>query len=126
LAIIDKRRAKPNQIEEMRIIGDVSGCAAVIVDDLIDTAGTMGRAAQAVMEAGAVRVMAAATHGVLSGPAMERLASSALDTLIITDTIAPRPEVLSEPRIQVVSVAALMAEAISRIHEEASISSLFV
>lgn len=126
LAIIDKRRAKPNQIEEMRIIGDVRGCAAVIVDDLIDTAGTMVRAAQAVMEAGAVRVMAAATHGVLSGPAMERLASSALDSLIITDTIAPTPEVLAEPRIQVVTVAELMAEAIRRIHEEASISSLFV
>jgi ribose-phosphate pyrophosphokinase len=126
LAIIDKRRAKPNQVEEMRIIGDVSGCAAVIVDDMIDTAGTMCRAAQAVMDAGASRVMAAATHGVLSGPAMERLSASALDSLIITDTIAPRPDVLAEPRLQVVSVADLMAEAISRIHEEASISSLFV
>jgi ribose-phosphate pyrophosphokinase len=126
LAIIDKRRAKPNQVEEMRIIGDVSGCVAVIVDDMIDTAGTMCRAAQAVMDAGANRVMAAATHGVLSGPAMERLSASALDTLIITDTITPRPDVLAEPRLQVVSVADLMAEAISRIHEEASISSLFV
>jgi ribose-phosphate pyrophosphokinase len=126
LAIIDKRRAKPGQVEEMRIIGDVSGCAAVIVDDMIDTAGTMCAAAQAVMDAGASRVMAAATHGVLSGPAMERLGASALDTLIITDTIAPRPDVIAEPRLQLVGVAELMAEAISRIHEEASISSLFV
>jgi ribose-phosphate pyrophosphokinase len=126
LAIIDKRRAKPNQVEEMRIIGDVKGCAAVIVDDLIDTAGTMCAAADAVMAAGAARVMAAATHGVLSGPAMERIGASRLDTVLITDTIAPRPEVLAEGRIRVVPVAELMAEAVSRIHEEASISSLFV
>ncbi len=126
LAIIDKRRAKPNQVEEMRIIGDVKDCAAIIVDDLIDTAGTMCKAAEAVMEAGASRVMAAATHGVLSGPAMERIAAPALDSLIITDTIAPRPDVLAEPRMTVVPVSDLMAEAIRRIHEEASISSLFV
>jgi ribose-phosphate pyrophosphokinase len=126
LAIIDKRRVRANQIEEMRIIGDVKDCAAIIVDDLIDTAGTMCKAAEAVMEAGATRVMAAATHGVLSGPAMERIAGSALDQVIITDTISPRPEVMAESRMTLVSVADLMAEAIKRIHEEASISSLFV
>lgn len=125
LAIIDKRRGKPNQVDEMRIIGDVKGCAAIIVDDMIDTAGTMCAAANAVIDAGAAKVMAAATHGVLSGPAMERISNSALDALIITDTIAPRPDVLAEERIRVVSVDTLMAEAVSRIHEEASISSLF-
>jgi ribose-phosphate pyrophosphokinase len=125
LAIIDKRRARANQIDEMRIIGDVKGCAAVIVDDIVDTAGTLCRAAEAVMEAGARRVVATCTHGVLSGPAVERIASSDLDVLIITDTIAPRPQVLAQDKIQVVSVAELMAEAIRRIHEEESISSLF-
>ncbi len=125
LAIIDKRRVRANQVDEMRIIGDVSGCAAVLVDDMIDTAGTMCKAADAVMEAGASRVLAGAAHGVLSGPAMERIAGSSLDQLIITDTIAPRAEVLAESKISVVSVADLIAEAIRRTHVEESISSLF-
>lgn len=125
LAIIDKRRVRANQVDEMRIIGDVSGCAAVIVDDMIDTAGTMCKAADAVMEAGASRVLACAAHGVLSGPAMARIAGSSLDLLIITDTIAPRAEVLGEKKISVVSVADLIAEAIRRTHVEESISSLF-
>jgi ribose-phosphate pyrophosphokinase len=125
LAIIDKRRVKANQIEEMRIIGDVSGRAAVIVDDIVDTAGTLCRAAEAVLEAGAERALACCSHGVLSGPAMTRIASSGIDMLLITDTIAPRPEVLAEKRIRVVSVAGLIAEAIRRTHEEESISSLF-
>lgn len=125
LAIIDKRRARANQVDEMRIIGEVRGCAAVIVDDMVDTAGTLCRAADAVMEAGARRVLATCAHGVLSGPAVERIRGSALDRLIITDSIAPRPEVLAEDKIRVVSVAELMAEAIRRTHEEASISSLF-
>jgi len=125
LAIIDKRRARANQVDEMRIIGEVRGCAAVIVDDMVDTAGTLCRAADAVMEAGAMRVLATCAHGVLSGPAVERIGASALDRLIITDSIAPRAEVLAENKIKVVSVAELMAEAIRRTHEEASISSLF-
>ena len=125
LAIIDKRRVKANQVEEMRIIGDVAGRVAVIVDDMIDTAGTMCKAADAVMEAGASRVLACSAHGVLSGPAMERIAESALDVLFITDTIAPRADVLAERRIKVVTVAGLIAEAIRRTHEEESISSLF-
>jgi ribose-phosphate pyrophosphokinase len=116
---------KANQVEEMRIIGDVAGRVAVIVDDMIDTAGTMCKAADAVMEAGASRVLACSAHGVLSGPAMERLAESALDVLFITDTIAPRDNVLAEKRIKVVTVAGLIAEAIRRTHEEESISSLF-
>ncbi len=125
LAIIDKRRSRANQVEEMRIIGDVSGCAAVIVDDIVDTAGTLCRAAQAVAEAGATRVIGCCAHGVLSGNALEKIAESALDVLFITDTIAPRPEVLAADKIKVVSVAALIAEAIRRTHEEESISSLF-
>ncbi len=125
LAIIDKRRVRANQVEEMRIIGDVAGRVAVIVDDMIDTAGTMCKAADAVMEAGASRVLACSAHGVLSGPAMERIAESALDVLFITDTIAPRDNVLAEKRIKVVTVAGLIAEAIRRTHEEESISSLF-
>jgi len=125
LAIIDKRRARANQVDEMRIIGDVRDCAAVIVDDMVDTAGTLCRAADAVMEAGARRVLATCAHGVLSGPAVERIRDSALERLIITDSIAPRADVLAQPKIRVVSVAELMAEAIRRTHEEASISSLF-
>ncbi len=125
LAIIDKRRLRANQVDEMRIIGDVSGCAAVLVDDMIDTAGTVCKAAEAVMEAGAKRVMAVCTHGVLSGPALERIHDSALDRLITTDTIAPTEASAAEPKIKVVSVADLIAEAIRRTHNEESISSLF-
>jgi ribose-phosphate pyrophosphokinase len=125
LAIIDKRRIRANAIEEMRIIGDVRDCAAVIVDDIVDTAGTLGRAAEAVREAGARKVVGCCTHGVLSGDAMTKIANPSLDALIITDTIPARPEVLAQPKIRVVSVAGLIAEAIRRTHEEESISSLF-
>ncbi len=125
LAIIDKRRVRANHVEEMRIIGDVKGCAAVIVDDMIDTAGTVCQAAEAIVEAGAERVLCCATHGVLSGPAVERIASSSLDVVFATDTIAPTEAVMAEKRIEIVSVAGLLAEAVRRIHEEESISSLF-
>lgn len=125
LAIIDKRRARANHVDEMRIIGDVSGCAAVIVDDMIDTAGTVCKAAQAVMDAGAERVFACATHGVLSGPALQRIHESVLDVVVTTDTIAPNDAVQAEPKIKAVSVAGLIAEAIRRTHREESISSLF-
>ncbi len=125
LAIIDKRRTRANQVDEMRIIGDVADCAAVIVDDMIDTAGTMCKAADAIVEAGAKRVLACATHGVLSGPAMERISASALNVLLTTDTIAPTEQVSAEGRIRIVSVAGLIAEAIRRTHQEKSISSLF-
>ena len=125
LAIIDKRRVRANQVEEMRIIGDVSGCAAVIIDDMIDTAGTVCAAAEAIIAAGARRVISCATHGVLSGPAVKRIAESQLDTVITTDTIAPSAAVLANPKIRIVSVAGLIAEAIRRTHQEESISSLF-
>jgi ribose-phosphate pyrophosphokinase len=125
LAIIDKRRARANHVDEMRIIGDVSGCAAVIVDDMIDTAGTVCKAAQAIIDAGAERVFACATHGVLSGPAVERIHESSLDVVLITDTIAPAPAVVAESKIKAISVAGLIAEAIRRTHREESISTLF-
>jgi ribose-phosphate pyrophosphokinase len=109
----------------MRIIGDVQGCAAVIIDDMIDTAGTVCAAATAIIEAGAKRVIACTTHGVLSGPAIQRITESRLDTVITTDTIAPCEQVRSNPKIRIVSVAPFMAEAIRRTHQEESISSLF-
>ena len=125
LAIIDKRRVAANQVEEMRIVGDVEGCTAVIVDDMIDTAGTACKAAEAVIEAGARRVIACCTHGVLSGDATDKINASVLDRLITTDTIAPSERVLAEEKIQVVSVSGLIAEAIKRTHQEESISTLF-
>ena len=125
LAIIDKRRIRANEVAEMQIIGDVDGRAAVIVDDMVDTAGTLSAAADAVRKAGAPVVLACATHAVLSGPAMDRLAESSLDELIVTDTIPLRSDRPSS-KIRVLSVAQLLGEAIRRTHEEASISSLFV
>jgi ribose-phosphate pyrophosphokinase len=125
LAIIDKRRSRPNEVAEMQIIGDVDGRAAVIVDDMVDTAGTLSAAADAVRAAGAPVVLACATHAVLSGPAMTRLAASSIDELIVTDSIPLRGDKPSS-KIRVLSVAPLLGEAIRRTHEEASISSLFV
>ena len=125
LAIIDKRRSRPNEVAEMQIIGDVDGRAAVIVDDMVDTAGTLSAAADAVRKAGAPIVLACATHPVLSGPAMDRLVKSSIDELIVTDTIPLRSDKPSS-KIRVLSVAQLLGEAIRRTHEEASISSLFV
>ncbi len=124
LAIIDKRRSRPNEVAEMQIIGDVDGRAAVIVDDMVDTAGTLCAAAVAVRAAGAPVVLACATHPVLSGPAMDRLAKSSIDELVVTDTIPLGDKPSS--KIRVLSVAQLLGEAIRRTHEEASISSLFV
>ncbi|MFQ5477964.1 MAG: ribose-phosphate pyrophosphokinase [Candidatus Binatia bacterium] len=125
LAIIDKRRVRANQVEEMRIIGDVEGCVAVIVDDMIDTAGTVCKAADAIVAAGATSVLACCTHGVLSGDAVAKVAESSLACLFTTDTIAPTKEVRETGNITVVSVAGVIAEAIRRTHEEESISSLF-
>jgi ribose-phosphate pyrophosphokinase len=126
LAIIDKRRGRPNEVAEMQIIGDVDGRVAVIVDDMVDTAGTLCAAAEAVREAGAPLVFACATHAVLSGPAIDRLARSNLDELIVTDTIPLRPEAKRLTKLRVLSVAGLLGEAIRRTHDEASISSLFI
>ncbi|HTD27589.1 MAG TPA: ribose-phosphate diphosphokinase, partial [Candidatus Elarobacter sp.] len=126
LAIIDKRRARPNEVAEMQIIGEVDGRVAVIVDDMVDTAGTLAAAAEAVRGAGAPLVLACATHPVLSGSAIPRLAQSSIDELIVTDTIPLRPEATKLAKLHVLSVAPLLGEAIRRTHEEASISSLFI
>jgi ribose-phosphate pyrophosphokinase len=126
LAIIDKRREAANVSEVMHIIGDVSGSACVIVDDLVDTAGTLCEAARSLMENGASGVSAAITHPVLSGPALKRIQESSLETLIVTDTIPLRPDFRDCERIHVVSVAHQLGEAIRRINNEESVSSLFV
>ena len=110
----------------MQIIGEVDGRAAVIVDDMVDTAGTLCTAAEAVHAAGAPVVIACATHAVLSGPAVARLRESKIDELVVTDTIPLRPEASGLDKITVLPVASLLAEAIQRTHDEASISSLFV
>ncbi len=126
LAIIDKRRPAPNVSEVVNIIGDVRGRDAIIVDDMVDTAGTLTAAARAVMEHGARAVYACASHGVLSDPAVERIQASPLQELIITDTIPPRPAVKAASKIKVLSVARLLGEAVKRIHHGDSISSLFI
>jgi ribose-phosphate pyrophosphokinase len=126
LAIIDKRRTRPNESQVMNILGEVSGKTCVLIDDMVDTAGTLCRAAQALKDEGAAKVLAYITHPVLSGGAVARIVESALDELVVTDTIP-----LSEPatrcgRIRQLSVAALLAETIRRIRDEESVSSLYV
>ncbi len=125
MAIIDKRRAAPNVSEVMNIIGNVEGKTAILLDDIIDTAGTMVQSAAALKKAGARRVFACATHAVLSGPAMERLGASAIDELVVTNTI-PLGEKSASPKIRTLSVAPLLGEAIKRVHFNDSVSSLFV
>jgi ribose-phosphate pyrophosphokinase len=126
LAIVDKRRTGPNVAEVMNVIGEVEGMDAVILDDMIDTAGTLTQAVKALLERGARRVIAMATHAVLSGPALGRIVESPLEELVATNTIPLRPEAKACGKIRVLSVASLFAEAIRRIHERDSVSSLFV
>jgi ribose-phosphate pyrophosphokinase len=126
LAFIDKRRAKANVSEVMNIVGDVNGRDCIIVDDMIDTAGTMTNAAAALKERGAKRVMAAATHAVLSGPALKRIAESCLEEVVVTDTIPLRDDAKALGKFTQLSVARLLGEAIKRIHNSDSVSSLFV
>ena len=126
LAIIDKRRPAPNIAEVMNIIGEVKGKDAVIIDDLIDTAGTLAAAAKAVVDQGARSVVAYATHGVFSGAAIERIEASDLTKVIVTDTIPLSPAAKACKKIQVISVAPLLGDVIKRIHYGDSISSLFV
>ena len=125
LAIIDKRRERANVSEVMHLIGDVKGKQCIIVDDMIDTAGTLAGAAKALMEHGATRVVACATHGVLSGPAIQRIMESPLDEVIVSDTIPLSPLAKTCPKIKQVSMARLLGEAIKRIHSSDSVSSLF-
>ncbi len=125
LAIIDKRREGPNQALVMNIIGDVSGLDALLLDDMIDTAGTIVHGAKACKERGARRVWAGCTHAVLSGPALERLDESCLEEVVVTNSIPLNGKDQTCRKLQVLSVAPLLGEAISRIHGEESVSSLF-
>ena len=126
LAIVDKRRSGPNVAEVMHLIGDVTGKNAIIVDDMIDTAGTLAKAAEAVMNEGALKVFAVATHAVLSGPALERIAGSVLSKVIVTDTIPLGSSSGGIEKIEVVSVAEAFGEAIRAIHHHDSVSRLFL
>jgi len=126
LAIIDKRREAANVSQVMNIIGEVEGRTCVVVDDIVDTAGTLTEAAKALKDAGASVVSAAITHPVLSGPAIKRIRESSLTELVITDTVPLRPEARDCEQIRVVSIARLLSESIRRINNEESVSSLFV
>jgi ribose-phosphate pyrophosphokinase len=126
LAIIDKRRKAPNVAEVMNVIGDIEGRDVVIIDDMIDTAGTLTQAAKALHEKGARRIRACATHAVLSGQAVARINESALEEVIVCDTIPLSAEAQSSPKIKVLSAARLLGEAIKRIHNADSVSSLFI
>lgn len=126
LAIIDKRREKANECKAMSVIGDVKGKIAVMLDDMVDTAGTLCSAADVLIKSGASEVIACCSHGVLSGPAVERLEESQISKLVITDSIPQRGAARECAKIKVLSINKLLAEAISRTHSEDSVSSLFV
>ncbi len=126
LAIIDKRRPRPNVSEVMHIIGDVRGRTCVLIDDLVDTAGTLCHAAAALKKNGAEKVVAYCTHPVLSGRALANIENSQLDELVVTDTIPLRPELEACPRIRPLSIAEMLAETIRRVNQEESVSSLFM
>jgi len=125
LAIVDKRRPRENESEVMNLIGDVKGRRAIIFDDMIDTAGTLVKAAQAVIDHGAISVSACATHAVLSGNAVQRIEDSVLSEVIVSDTIPLREDARNSQKIKVITFAPLIGEAIKRIHEEKSVSLLF-
>jgi ribose-phosphate pyrophosphokinase len=126
LAIIDKRRPRANKAVAMNVIGDVEGCNCILYDDMVDTAGTLTQGAQALMENGAQSVYAFATHAVLSGPAIERIEEGPFSKVIVTDTIPLRGKAKDCTPILVLSVADLLGEAIRNIHEETSVSTLFI
>jgi len=126
LAIVDKRRTSPNHAEVMNIIGDVEGKNCVVVDDIIDTAGTLVKTAAVLADRGAAKILAAGVHPVLSGPAVQRIESSAVTEVIVTDTIPLNDNARACGKIRQLSVAELLGEAIRRIHEAKSVSSLFV
>ena len=125
LAIVDKRRVEMDVTEVMHVIGDVKGRTCLVLDDIIDTAGTLVKTADALLEAGATRVLACASHPVLSGQAVERLHNSRIEQVIVSDTIPLSEAAKNEPKIKVKSIAGLLARAIESIHEETSVSSLF-
>jgi ribose-phosphate pyrophosphokinase len=125
LSIVDKRRDKPGQSEVMNIIGDVKGRTCILIDDIIDSGGTLCNAAQALLDAGAESVTAYISHGVLSGAAVARVNNSALKELVITDTILPTEATLASDKIRILTIAPLIGEAMRRIADESSVSSLF-
>jgi ribose-phosphate pyrophosphokinase len=125
LSIVDKRRDRPGQSEVMNIIGDVKGRACILIDDIIDSGGTLCNAAQALMDQGAASVTAYITHGVLSGAAVSRVTNSALKELVITDSIQPTDAAKDSDKIRILPIAPLIGEAIRRIADESSVSSLF-
>lgn len=125
MAIVDKRRPAPNVAEVMNVIGDIEGKHCILVDDMVDTAGTLCNAVDALLERGASKVSAYATHGVLSGPAGENISKSRLHELVVTDTILQPQHILDTGKVRVLSVAKLLGKAISRIYRERSISSLY-
>jgi ribose-phosphate pyrophosphokinase len=125
LAIVDKRRERPGESEVMNIIGDVSGRFCILIDDIVDSAGTLCNAAAALKEAGAAEVVAYCTHGVLSGGAVARVEKSALAELVITDSIGNHEVIAGSNSIRHLTIAPLLAEAIRRIADESSVSSLF-
>jgi ribose-phosphate pyrophosphokinase len=126
LAIIDKRRLKPNEAAVVNIVGDVAGRTALIVDDMVDTAGTLVKSAEALAKQEATRVYACCTHPVLSGPATRHIAGSCLTELVVANTIPLSPEASQCQGIRILSVAELLGKAIQSIHEESSVSSLFI
>ncbi len=126
LAIIDKRRDRPNECEAMHVIGDVTGKTAILMDDMVDTAGTLCNGAATLLKNGAKEVHACCTHPVLSGPAVDRITNSEIKSLVVTNTIPLCEKAQACEKIKVLSVSALLAEAIERIHNEDSVSSLFV
>ncbi len=125
LSIVDKRREKAGEVAEMTVIGDVTGKKCIIVDDMCDTAGTLCKAAEVLLEHGATEVHAYISHGVMSGPAVERVTNSVMKSLVITDSIQPTPEVEAASNIRVLPISSLIGEAISRTASEESVSSLF-
>jgi len=126
LAIVDKRRVDVNVAEVMHVIGDVHGRTCLVIDDLIDTAGTLCKTAQALMENGATAVYACATHAVLSGPAIQNIANSVITQVVVTNTIPLTEDATKEPKIKVLTIAGLIGRAIQSIHEETSVSRLFM
>ncbi len=127
LAVMDKRRSEAsNEIEKIYVIGEVDGATALIVDDIVDSAGTLVKASDALLDAGAARVLACCTHPVLSGKAVQRVSESNIEELIVSDSIPLSPEKKNQSKIKVLSVASLLGKAIRSVHDEASVSSLFV
>jgi ribose-phosphate pyrophosphokinase len=125
LAIVDKRRIEMDVTEVMHVIGDVKGRSCLILDDIIDTAGTLVKTAEALLENGASSVYACATHPVLSGPALDRISRSPIEKVVVTNTIPLTEAGRNEPKIKVLTIAGLIARAIQSIHEETSVSKLY-